>query len=159
MTYDKTNSCCFTGHRKLSVDDRIRIFHRLRDVITELIEQGYWHFLAGGALGFDTLAALTVLDMKADYPQIRLTLALPCVSQTSGWGEEDRERYEHIKATADEVVYTSQEYTRGCMHKRNRYLVDNSSVCVAYMTVPAGGTAYTVKRATEKSLRVINIGG
>lgn len=159
MTYDKTNSCCFTGHRKIPPEDTGRITRRLREVVTELIEEGYWHFLAGGALGFDTLAALAVLDMKADYPHIRLTLALPCVSQASGWGEEDRERYEHIKAAADKVVYTSQEYMRGCMHKRNRYLVDNSSVCVAYMTVSAGGTAYTVKCAAKKSLRVINIGG
>ena len=39
---------------------------------------------AGGALGFDTLAAQTVLDMKKEYPQLRLILVLPCEDQTRG---------------------------------------------------------------------------
>lgn len=66
-------------------------------------------------------------------------------------------RYDDIKQKADKVVYTSQEYTRGCMHKRNRHLVDNSSACISYLTENKGGTFYTVNYAKSKGVEVINI--
>lgn len=40
---------------------------------------------------------------------------------------------------------------------KNRHLVDNSSVCVAYLTRSGGGTAYTVEYAKKHGLKVINI--
>ena len=79
------------------------------------------------------------------------------VSQTRGWSQEDIEIYDDIKQKADKVVYTSQEYTRGCMHKRNRHLVDNSSACISYLTENKGGTFYTVNYAKSKGVEVINI--
>lgn len=56
-----------------------------------------------------------------------------------------------------DYYYTSEEYTRGCMHKRNRHLVDNSSACIAYLTESKGGTAYTVDYAAKHGLTVFNI--
>ncbi len=134
-----------------------RITRRLKESILELINDGYLYFGAGGALGFDTLAAQVVLDLKSEHPQIKLILVLPCLSQSNGWNEDDQVIYENIKSLADKVVYTSREYTRGCMHNRNRHLVDNSSACICYLTEATGGTAYTVEYAKRKALRVINI--
>ena len=108
-------------------------------------------------MGFDTLAAQTVLDLKSEYPQIKLILVLPCLSQSSRWNGQEQMVYEYIKSRADKVVYTSRDYTRGCMHKRNRHLVDNSSACICYLTDESGGTAYTVEYAKRNKLRVINI--
>lgn len=108
-------------------------------------------------MGFDTLAAQTVLKLKETYPQIKLILVLPCLTQTRGWKETDVKEYERIKSLADKVVYTSQEYTRGCMFKRNRHLVDFSSLCIAYLTKDEGGTAYTVKYAKQNGLNIINL--
>lgn len=65
--------------------------------------------------------------------------------------------YEHIKTQADKVVYTAQQYTPDCMHKRNRHLVDNSGICVCYLTSVSGGTHYTVSYAEKQGLEVINI--
>ena len=127
-----------------------------KKTIVELANDGYQFFGAGGALGFDTLAAQAVLDLKSDLPQIKLILVLPCLSQADRWSLNDKEIYEDIKKRADKIVYTSREYTRGCMHKRNRHLVDNSSVCVCYLREVTGGTAYTVEYAKSKNLRVIN---
>lgn len=104
-----------------------------------------------------TLAAQTVLRLRERYPDIKLILALPCLNQTKRWCESDIAVYETIKAQADEVVFTSQDYSRGCMHKRNRYMVDNSSVCVCYCTGDKGGTAYTVHYAKKRGLKLINI--
>ena len=151
----KSKTCCFTGHRKIPGDELPQIKTKLKNTIIELINNGVIYYGAGGALGFDTLAALTVLELKQQYPQIKLILVLPCNNQTRNWRQSDIELYEIIKSQADKVVYTSEHYYSGCMQKRNRHLVDNSCYCICYKTHDTGGTAYTVKYATEKQLNIL----
>lgn len=153
----KNRTCCFTGHRQIPPQERAEIADRLERTIIELYQKGIRYFGAGGALGFDTLAAQTVIHLRESCPDIKLILVLPCLTQTRGWRPEDVVEYEHIKAQADKTVYTAQEYARGCMHKRNRHLVDNSGVCVCYLTRDSGGTAYTVRYARKQGLEIINI--
>lgn len=129
----------------------------LEKTVVGLIKYGYRFFGAGGARGFDTMAALTVLRLKKQYPHIRLILVLPCHGQTRRWNAEDIELYESIKKRADKVVYISESYSVGCMLKRNRHLVEHSSVCVCYLTERSGGTAYTVRYADTMNVGVINI--
>lgn len=155
----REKTCCFTGHRELPLWGRRKIASNLEKAIVAQIDKGVRFFGAGGARGFDALAARTVLRLKKQYPDIKLILVLPCLTQTRGWEAKDVEEYEHIKAQADKVVYTSQEYTKGCMFKRNRHLVDNSSVCICYLTKEDGGTAYTVNYARQKGLEVVNVAG
>lgn len=152
----KKQTCCFTGHRALPSED-YAIKSRLKVVIESAVQKGYRFFGTGGALGFDTIAAQTVLELKSKYPHIRLILVLPCVNQTSGWKQADIDEYERIKALADKVVYTSMEYYSGCMYKRNRHLVDHSSLCICYLTRLSGGTAYTVRYAESKNITVFNL--
>ena len=97
----KSRTACFTGHRELPTDDLPEISKRLEDTLVKLIEQGYRYFGAGGALGFDTLAAQVVLRLRERYPQIRLILVLPCLNQTRGWPQENIDTYEEIKRCAD----------------------------------------------------------
>lgn len=151
----KSRTACFTGHRRIPQDRKLS--KALHDTILQLINAGYCYFGAGGALGFDTLAAETVLALKTKFPHIKLILVLPCLTQANGWSMADKKRYAEIKQAADKVVYTSQNYSFGCMHKRNRHLVDNSSVCVCYLTEAKGGTFYTVNYAREKGLQVIHV--
>lgn len=153
----KEKTCCFTGHRKIPLDQQGVVTQRLRNALIDSINDGYQYFGAGGALGFDTQAAQTVLDLKTEYPHIKLILVLPCKTQTRGWKQEDEEEYKRIMEAADKVVYTSQGYYKGCMHKRNRHLIDNSSLCICYLTSTAGGTAYTVNYAKQIGCRIINL--
>lgn len=154
---NKQNTCCFTGHRELPLQKREEIAHKLEQTVITLIQAGVQYFGAGGARGFDTLAAQTVLKLRKEYPHIKLVLVLPCLSQTQGWRDEDIKAYEAIKTAADKITYTSEKYTRGCMHKRNRHLVDHSSICVCYLTESRGGTAYTVSYAKKLGRNVINL--
>ena len=62
-----------------------------------------------------------------------------------------------VREDEDKVVYTSHDYFRGCMFKRNRHLVNGSSVCIAYLTQEKGGTAYTVNYARQNNVQVINL--
>ena len=153
----KEKTCCFTGHRNIPKVDYSLIKEKLKKEIIKLIEQDVCYFGAGGALGFDTIAAQTVLELKEVYPNIKLILVLPCKNQTYRWQEKDKEVYEDIKRRCDKYVYIAEEFSSQCMLKRNRRLVDNSKYCICYLTREQGGTAYTVKYAINKGLNVINI--
>lgn len=151
----RNKTCCFTGHRSLPAAEREEIALRTRYAVEDLFSEGYYRFCAGGALGFDTLAAETVLLLREKYRQIELHLILPCKNQTRGWPPPDRARYQQILSLADSVTFVSETYTQDCMHRRNRQLVDRSSACIYYLTRPTGGTAYTVRYAQSQGLRLI----
>lgn len=153
----KNETCCFTGHRKLPKEQYAEIEKVLEKRIIELIKKGVRYFGAGGALGFDTMAALTVLKLKERYSHIKLILVLPCKNQTEKWQQKDIDMYEYIKSKCDKYVYTSQYYYNGCMQKRNKHLVDNSGYCICYLTNENSGTAITVNYAKKKNLMIYNI--
>ena len=153
----KNQTCCFTGHRQLPKEDLLHFADKLLDLVISLADEGIIHFKNGGATGFDQLAALAVLLAREVNPSIRLEMALPHKGQADKWDEVNKKIYDHILSQADEVVYVSEKYYRGCIHNRNRNLIDNSDVCVCYLTKDNGGTAYTVNYAKQKGLRIINM--
>ena len=150
-------TCCFTGHRDIPREDYQEVKHRTEKAVESLIKKGVKYFGAGGALGFDTLAAEVVLEKKKIHPEIKLILILPCLDQDRLWSNEDKRVYANIKVQADKIVYTSEKYTKGCMHKRNRHLVDNSAYCICYLTKEEGGTYYTVNYAKGANLTILNV--
>lgn len=153
----KVKTVCFTGHRKIPPSEIELVSQKLEETIIKLIEMGYEFFGTGGALGFDTLAAQTILKLKSKYPQVRLILVLPCETQADLWNKDDKEIYYEIKSKADKSVCISNSFTNECLFKRNRHLVDNSNLCVCYYKHNKGGTAYTVNYAISKQKLVINI--
>lgn len=149
---------CFTGHRHIPDEDYPVLFDTLFSVIEQQIALGAVTFLAGGALGFDTMAALAVLSLRKRYPHVRLELILPCPSQTRGWSKGDTVLYEQIKEQADAVHYVSTGYYKGVLQQRNRALVEKADVCVAYLrNSNGGGTAYTASLALKNGLDLINL--
>lgn len=153
----KDKTCCFTGHRDIPNSILPQLRSQINEVVTALIESGICFFGAGGAIGFDTLAAEAVLNLREKYPHVKLILVLPCPEQAGRWSREAKLRYEQIKKSADKIVYTSERYTSDSMFRRNRHLVDGSSICISYCTRNAGGTAYTVRYAQQCGLRVISL--
>lgn len=156
MNY-RNQTCCFTGHRTLPEEKLPAIRTRLYDAVERLVRRGVVYFGAGGALGFDTLAAKVILKIQKKYPEVKLILVLPCRDQTRGWTADSVAVYDVICAAADKVVYIADAYRKGCMHERNRHLVDESGQCICYLTKNCGGTAYTVNYARSKGLQVLNL--
>jgi uncharacterized phage-like protein YoqJ len=150
-------TCCFTGHRTIPKEQQRGLYDRLKKTVFDLYGQGCRRFVAGGALGFDTLAAKAVLELKGHLPDITLTLILPCADQSARWSASDRAVYESQKEAADEVICLAERYFDGCMQKRNQTMVAVSSVCVAYMTRPYSGAGQTVRMARTAALTVINL--
>lgn len=149
-------SCCFTGHRTILPEHAQQLPNIVYDKIIELHKQGYINFLAGGALGFDTICAQAVLKAKQTYPSIRLILVLPCKNQTYKWKQHDIDIYNDILNKGDKVIYTSETYDRTCMFKRNDFLVNYTSYCICYQYKATGGTSYTTRLAHSNCLPIFN---
>lgn len=153
----REQTCCFTGHRQIP-DCHLQRLRQLVYVTAErLVAHRICNFCAGGALGFDTLAAQEVIYLREQYPQIRLSLILPCKDQCRGWKPEEIAHYQKILSEADEVIWLSEHYYRGCMQVRNQNLVDRSRYCVSYCSQQTGGTAYTVNYAKRQGCTIISL--
>ena len=150
-------TCCFTGHRIIKITPEL--VQRLKDTITKLIERDVTDFYNGGAIGFDMLCAETVIELKAEYPDIKLHLLLPCPpeEQVKGWNKAQIARYNEILQAADSVTVLSEHYTDDCMKQRNERLVELSDCCICYCTNPRSGTGQTVRMAREKEIDVLNL--
>lgn len=151
------NTCCFTGHRIISNQMSKYIADILDEVIDKLYQDDILRFLVGGAIGFDTLSAEAVLRAKKKYSNICLILILPCIEQSKYRNVDNIARYEKIKQSADKIICLADRYYDGCMQARNRYLIDNSMICIAYLNRMYGGTFYTVNYAISKGRKVINL--
>lgn len=150
--------CCFTGHRRLNKIQLPEIKNNLTKEIMNLISRDVIYFGTGGALGFDTLAAQTVINLREKYKQIKLILIIPCKGQENKWNYKDQEVYENIKNNADKIVYLSEKYEDGCMLKRNRHMIDNSRfVIAAWDGRKMGGTYYTLNYARKLKKQIIFI--
>lgn len=150
-------TACFTGHRKISPEIRSELAARIDKTVEEVYAQGYCCFLCGGALGFDTMAALAVLRARDKHADIRLHLALPCKEQAARWKACNLRVYNEIRDKADRVDVLSDRYYAGCMQMRNRFMVEHSSLCICYWNEPHGGTAFTVRYAASRRLDIINL--
>ena len=157
-TIERDTAVCFTGHRYIGKEEADELSDKLDLLIERLIDKGYKTFLAGGALGFDTLAAKRVTEAKKARPDVSLVLVLPCRDQTKMWSDLSRiNEYRELKDAADDIIYIQTFYDHNCMMKRNKYLIDSSSLCVAYFNGRPGGTMKTVNYAKKEGVTVLNL--
>ena len=152
---NKSQTLFFTGHRDIKNTEELREF--LLNTVKIFIGKGYRYFIAGGALGFDTMAADCILKLKDAGEDVELILMLPCKNQAAKWSPADVRKYQDHLKLADKVIYVSELYTKGCMFVRNRTMADASSVCIAYCNRREGGTAYTLDYASKLGLSIVNL--
>lgn len=153
----KIPACCFTGHRHIPPAHIAPLTEELDAALRAFYQLECRTFLAGGALGFDTLAAERVLEMKRTYPDVRLVLLLPCRDQCRGWPPAAVARYRRILAAADGVEYIREAYDARVMQDRNMALVARADGCLCYLENPSSGTGQTVRAAEAKGIPVINL--
>ena len=134
--------CVFTGHRELQEDFSAK---KLKEAVLSVIKEGADTFLCGMAMGFDLLAAETVLALKRKFPQVKLVACVPCLGQEKYFSLRDQKRYATALKKADEQVILSDHYYNGCMQARDKYMAERADSMIAYCKKTSGGTAYTVR--------------
>ena len=160
---EREYTCCFTGHRpdRLPWKDReddprcLQLKQEIAVWVDGAYRDGYRHFICGVARGADFYFAEAVLRLRREHPEVTLEAARPCESQADGWREAERTRYFAILDQCNFETMVQHRYDRGCMMRRNRYMVDRSSRLLAvYDGVPRGGTAQTLAYAMRSGLAV-----
>jgi len=152
---DSLSTCMFTGHRVLPGEPWLA--EALKTAVIRAASEGTGLFLSGGAMGFDLLAADTVLKLRGQFPRIALQMVLPCRDQDRFFPQDARREYHRILSQADRVTWLADDYYSGCMQARNRAMADLSRTCICYLKSNRGGTAYTVAYARGKGLMIWNL--
>ena len=158
-------TCCFTGHRPMHLpwgsnegDARCQaLLQELSARLTGIYEAGYRRFLCVMALGCDTFFAEAVLALRDERPDVRLEAAIPCEGQSDRWNAAQKARYDALLRRCDAVTVLQKSYTPDCMQRRNRYMVDRSSLLLACYNGSPGGTRNTLLYAMREQVKVITI--
>ena len=155
--------CCVTGHRpdgfpftrSPSDPNYVKYTETLSQTVEDLIRQGYTHFITGMAEGADLDFARIILQHKSNHPHILLEAALPYTTHAAKHiSTATRERAE-IQETCDMVTAVSPAYHRGCMQKRNVYMVDKADLVLAIWSgIEKGGTWNTIRYARQKGKNI-----
>ena len=82
---------------------------------------------------------------------------MPCPTQADTWTDEQKARYHRLLEGCDLETLVSAKYTSSCMQRRDRYMVDRSSLLIAAFDGTPGGTQYTMQYAMEKGLAILDI--
>lgn len=163
---------CATGHRsdKLGCgkgDDwsskspklqpvRQKIEAKLRNILDFQILAGETKFelISGMALGVDQLFFSVGNQLRKEYAEqgvaIVLTTAVPCIEQDGIWKDDCKISYAAMLKAADKKVRISNKKyqdDKGCMQRRNRFMVDNADMVLAYHDGSEGGTKNCVDYA------------
>ena len=149
--------CCFSGHREISPESEEIVFVNVMNTIEKLYNEGFRVFRAGGAIGFDRIAADAVLALRQKHSDVQLHVYIPCLDQNKYFSKEENEHYLAQARAADKVMCLYKTYQKGCMLERNRALVNGADALVCYLRKNTGGTAYTVNYAISNNLRVIRL--
>lgn len=166
MKFAKEKTVAFTGNRTLTTADGrpdTNLENVLRTELSFCLEDCYQEgknvFVTGMALGWDMLCAEEVLKLKAKYPDVLLIAAIPFPGQELLYKEKDKQRYKRIYESADHREFiTDGGYNTEAYHKRNDWMIANSSEIIAYDSgKPRSGTASTVRKSHLAGLEILNI--
>lgn len=142
-----------TGHRTIS-----HPIDKIKETFREIIKREQpQKLISGMALGFDTIAAEIAIEQN-----IPLVAATPFAEQAEKWPQKDKEHYLELLSKAIEIYIHPQTTSGNKVYAgyfgRNRWIVENSTLLVAYMINDKdGGTAYTFDYAQKKGVRSINL--
>ncbi len=152
--------CCVTGHRPKGFPFSREMFNlsfmyyqdALYIELKNLVIDGYTDFITGMADGADLDFAETVLEIRDDECfQIKLEAALPYPLPPTKRITEYSEKRDDILYECNSKYAVSTYYHKGCMQKRNQYMVDKSDIVLAIWNgVESGGTWNTIKYARSK---------
>ena len=162
---ERAHTCCFTGHRPEKLPWRhdesdprcVELKGRIAAALDAAYEKGMRHFICGMAQGADFYFCEAALALRAARPGVTVEAAIPCEEQAARWSERDRDRYFSLVGRCDFETMVQHHYDRGCMLRRDRYMVDRSSMLIAVYGGVLGGTMYTLGYAMKRGLEIVTL--
>ena len=158
-------ACSFTGHRQSKLswqsdESDLRcasLKEKIADTVEAIYHSGIRHFICGMANGCDMYFCEAVIALRESYGDITLEAAIPWEGQADGWAADLKKRYSKLVEDCDFYTLVQSCYTADCFMRRNRYMVDNSSVIIAAYNGSPGGTMKTMLYAMRQGLEIIEL--
>lgn len=163
MAIEEQHTCCFTGYRPDKLpwglnegDSRCAALKdSLQQELKGLYRRGFRHFISGMAMGCDLYFAEAALALREECPDVTVEGAVPCPTQADRWPEAMRRRWRGVLDRCDLESVVQQNYSRFCMLRRNRYMVERSAAVLAVFDGAPGGTQYTLNYAMDKKREIL----
>lgn len=162
----KSKTVCFSGHRPeklpLSGSGGAKVIRVLKSIlykeILDSISDGYSCFITGLARGIDLWAGEIVMELKAQGEDIRLIAVSPYKKHGESFKGEEKFILGNIMLKADEFICLGEDYSKGCLQRRNEYMVDRSDKLIAVVSDYKSGTGSTIRYAEKQGVpvRIIN---
>lgn len=108
----------------------------------------------GMALGFDSIVAETIIELKKENYDINFIACIPFKGQEKNWPIDSQNRYNYYLQYADEIIILNDQYTKSCMFERNKYMIDNADILIAFTDTANGGTGHAISLAKKKGIKV-----
>lgn len=154
--FQKNVTCAVTGHREIFSDMDCE---KLKKDFLEIIKKGFSLFLVGMAKGFDLLCFNILLELKKENSDIKICAVIPCAEQEKYYSSNEKKEYYNFLEQADFIAKEEKPYFKGCMLKRNDYMLENCSLLYAYYKETGrGGTLYTINGAKKRQISILKYG-
>ena len=141
----------FCGHSNFIANEEYK--NKMMDLLDRLVGDESVTFYLGNYGNFDNFAFLCCRQFKDKHPNSTLTFVTPYIDPAY------LENHKPFDGDFDEIVYPDIENRplRVAILYRNRYMVDNADIVVAYVEREIGGAYKTYEYAQKKGKRIYNI--
>ena len=135
----------------------LELKRRLYDTVEALALSGFTHFISGMAAGCDLYFCEAVIALRRERPEVTLEAAIPWPGQADRWARPLRLRYRELLDACDYRTVVQNHYDSDCLMRRNRYMVDKSSLLIAVSNGTPGGTMNTMLYALRRGLEIVEL--
>ena len=137
-------TCIFFGHK----DTPDEVKNKLKETIVNLIEeQDMTNFYVGNHGNFDRMVLSVLKELSKLYPQIRYSVVLAYLTQHT-----DEDYFNTVYPEGIESVPK-----RFAIDFRNKWMVQQADIVVAYVRHSIGGAAKFTEMAKKRGIKVINL--
>lgn len=127
---------------------------RMLSLLEERVGDAPAEFYLGGYGGFDSFAFEMTARYKLSHPQVSLVFVTPYLSE-----EYQRNRLADAARRYDAILYPPLENVppRFAISHRNRYMVEQADLVIAYVCRQRGGACRTLRHALRKGKPTVNL--
>jgi uncharacterized phage-like protein YoqJ len=158
----KEKVCCIAGPEQLPVGiDEEWVKQRLEAEIRRMVTyEGVTCFYIGMRPCICQWAAEIVLQLKKEYPSVKLKCVLSCETLANDWTELQRDLFYAVMEHCDEELLLQGEYTSDCEKACAKFLVKRcTSVLAVWDGVEIGNTGMILlyARREGREIRLIKL--
>lgn len=124
----------------------------LEKQIRSLIEEGLEWVIIGGQQGTEIWGAEVVLDLKDEFPDLKLGVLMPFLEQEKNWKEESQEQYNAVIDQADFVDAVSKKTYAGPWQfkARDAFSIEHTEALLLVYDEEKEGSPKFIKEAASK---------